>query len=83
MFGSTAFMVRGKMCVTARASRLMCRIDPAHHDAALQREGTQTVIMKGRPYRGYVYVAAEAVTTQRALNYWLKLALRYNAAHSD
>jgi hypothetical protein len=26
MFGSIAFMVRGKMCVTARAERIMCRI---------------------------------------------------------
>ena len=29
MFGGVAFMVRGKMCVTARGGRLMCRIDPA------------------------------------------------------
>ena len=27
MFGSTAFMVHGKLCVSARAERIMCRID--------------------------------------------------------
>lgn len=78
MFGSIAFMVRGKMCVTARAARIMCRIDPALHDAAVKRNGCQTVVMRGRPYRGYIQVAAESVRTRRALRYWINLALDYN-----
>ena len=78
MFGSTAFMVRGKMCIGARAERIMCRIDPALHDEALKRKGSRTVIMRGRAYRGYVYVDAEAVGTKRKLDYWVGLALDYN-----
>ncbi len=78
MFGSTGFLVRGKLCITARESRLMLRIDPADHDAAITREGCTTMIMKGREYRGYVLVAAESVTTARALNSWLKQALDFN-----
>lgn len=54
MFGSTAFMISGKMCISACAERIMCRIDPALHDAALEHKGCQTVVMKGRQYRGYV-----------------------------
>ena len=80
MFGSTAFMVRDKMCISARAERIMCRIDPALHDAALEREGCQTVVMRGRQYRGYVYVGAESVRTPGALKYWVDLALNYNKA---
>ena len=80
MFGSTAFVVRGKLCISARAERIMCRIDPALHDAALERKGCQTVVMRGRQYRGYVYVAAESVTTAAALKYWVDLALNYNKA---
>ena len=80
MFGSIAFMVRGKMCVSARAERIMCRIDPAKHDAALKRPGCRTVVMRGRPYRGYVHVAADAIGTKRALEYWVKLALHHNQA---
>ena len=80
MFGSIAFMVRGKMCVTARAERIMCRIAPELHDAAIEREGCETVVMRGRKYRGYVYVRAEAVKTERALKYWIDLALAYNKA---
>ncbi len=48
------------------------------HDAALGRKGSRTVVMKGRPYRGYVYVDAEAVRTKGDLEYWVKLALDYN-----
>jgi TfoX/Sxy family transcriptional regulator of competence genes len=80
MFGSIGFIVRGKLCIGARTERIMCRIDPERHDAALRRNGCRTVIMKGRAYRGYVYVDAESVGTKRALQSWLELALDYNEA---
>jgi TfoX/Sxy family transcriptional regulator of competence genes len=78
MFAGVTFMVRGKMCVSVGKDRIMCRIDPAIHDAALQREGCRTVVMKGRPYRGFVHVDAEAVKTEGALAYWVGLALDFN-----
>ena len=78
MFGGLTFMVRGKMCVSVGKGRIMCRIDPALHDAALKRKGARTVVMKGREYRGWVYVAAAAVKTKRELEYWVRLSLDYN-----
>ena len=78
MFGSIAFMVKGKLCISARAERIMYRIDPALHAAALKRTGCQPVIMKGRQYRGYVYVNTDVVKTKSALKYWVDLALNYN-----
>ena len=80
MFGSNAFMVGGKLCVGARTNRIMCRIDPAIHDAAVKRKGCRTVVMKGREYRGYVYVDAESIRTKSALKYWVDVALDYNKA---
>jgi TfoX/Sxy family transcriptional regulator of competence genes len=82
MFGSTAFLVRGKMCVSARTERIMCRIEPSLHDAAVKREGCRTVVMRGRQYRGYVHVNSEAIKTGRKLKYWIKLALDYNEGHA-
>jgi TfoX/Sxy family transcriptional regulator of competence genes len=79
MFGSVGFMVRNHLCVTARPERLMCRIDPALHEMALQRDGVETVVMKGRPYLGYVFVASTAVQTKAALDYWIEQSLKYNA----
>ncbi len=78
MFGGIAFMVRGKMCVSVGRGGLMCRIDPAAHDTALQHKGCRTVIMKGREYRGYVHIDAEAVKSERELDFWIALSLDYN-----
>jgi TfoX/Sxy family transcriptional regulator of competence genes len=79
MFGSLGFMVRGNLCVTARPERLMCRIDPALHEQAMQRAGCETVVMKGRPYPGYVFVDSASVATKAALSYWIDLCLEHNA----
>jgi hypothetical protein len=79
MFGSLGFMVRNNLCVTARPERLMCRIDPALHDEALKQDGVETVVMRGRPYPGYVFVPATAVKTAAALNRWIDLCLKHNA----
>ncbi len=35
MFGGLAFMVDNKMCITAGADRIMCRIDPGIHWEAI------------------------------------------------
>ena len=78
MFSGITFMVNGKMCVSAGDDRIMCRIDPMVHDEALKREGCRTVIMKGREYRGYVYVNEKAIKTKKELNYWIDLALDFN-----
>jgi len=78
MFGGIAFMVNGKMCITVGHGRLMCRIDPERHDAAVSRKGVRTVRMRGRAYRGFVHVRADAVKTKRALDHWVKLCLDFN-----
>ena len=78
MFGSVGFMVRGNLCVTARSTRIMCRIDPVTHAAAVKRKGCRTVVMEGRSYSGYVYVDASALATDRALSYWVGRALAFN-----
>lgn len=78
MFGGLAFMVNGKMCLTAGADRIMCRIDPNIHEEALKRNGSSTVIMGGRAYKGYVHVSEEVLKTKAELNYWVALALDFN-----
>lgn len=78
MFGSTAFMVRGNLCVAARPTRLMCRLAPSAHGAAIKREGVRTVIMKGRGYQGWVHVDASVLKTEKALLYWVGQALEFN-----
>ncbi len=78
MFGGQAFMVDKKMCITAGADRIMCRINPAIHEEAIKRKGCSTVIMRGREYKGYVHVNDESLKNKKDFNYWIQLALDYN-----
>lgn len=78
MFGGLAFMVDNKMCVTAGADRIMCRIDPAIHAEAIKRKGCRTVIMRGREYKGYVHVDKDSIKNKKDFDYWIGLALDFN-----
>ncbi len=78
MFGGLAFMVDKKMCITAGADRIMCRINPAIHEEAIKRKGCSTVIMRGREYKGYVHVNEESIKNKKDFDYWIQLALDYN-----
>jgi TfoX/Sxy family transcriptional regulator of competence genes len=78
MFSGITFMVDGKMCVTVGPDRIMCRVDPAIHDEAIKKKGVRTVQMRGRDYKGYVYVSEDVLTTKKELDYWIKLALDFN-----
>lgn len=78
MFRGITFMVDDKMCITVGDDEIMCRIDPALHDEVTELPGCRTVIMKGREYKGYVYVQEDVLKTKKQLNYWVALALDFN-----
>ena len=78
MFGGLAFMVDDKMCITAGADTIMCRIDPSIHGEVIKNKGCKTVMMRGKAYKGYVYVNAENIESSDDFNYWIALALSYN-----
>jgi len=78
MFRGVTFMVNNKMCITAGDNKIMCRIDPAIHEEIIKKKGCETVKMKGREYKGYVYVSEEGIKTKKDLAYWITLALDFN-----
>jgi TfoX/Sxy family transcriptional regulator of competence genes len=79
MFGSTGFLVNGKLCVSARESKIMCRVDPALQRDLLARRGCTAMKMKGREYNGYVLVDSGALQTEKDLKFWVGLALDFNS----
>jgi len=79
MFGGLCFMVNDKMCVGVEQERLMVRLDPAKYDAVMEKEGCTPMDFTGKVMKGYVFVAIEALNTKKKLEYWIKLALEYNA----
>ena len=78
MFGSLAFMVNGKMCLTAGPERMMCRIDPDLHEQEVKRHGCNTVIMGGREYKGYIHIQEENLKSEKDFDHWVRLALEFN-----
>jgi TfoX/Sxy family transcriptional regulator of competence genes len=79
MFGGLCFMVNDKMCVGVEQERLMVRLDPVKYDEVMEREGCSAMDFTGKVMKGYVFVAIDALNTKKKLEYWIKLALEYNA----
>lgn len=77
MFGGVGFMLAGNMLagVTGRGE-LMVRVTPGAADEALTR-GAHPLTMGRRPMKGFVGVAAAAVSSDEALSDWLDWAERY------
>ncbi|MBN1987546.1 MAG: TfoX/Sxy family protein [Prolixibacteraceae bacterium] len=78
MFGSLAFLLNGKICLTAGPKRLMCRINPELHEQEIQNDGCSTVIMRGREYKGYLYIKEESLKNEKYFQHWISLALDFN-----
>ena len=78
MFRGLTFMVNGKMCINVSGENLMCRFDPGLHGQAAGKKGYQPMIMKGREYKGYCYVAPAGVKSKKDFEYWISLCLDYN-----
>jgi TfoX/Sxy family transcriptional regulator of competence genes len=78
MFSGIAFMVNNKLCVSVGKDRIMCRIAPGLHDELIQNPGCTTVVMKGKEYKGYIWINESVLTTKKQINYWVHLALDFN-----
>jgi len=79
MFGGLCFMVDDKMCVGVEKDRMMLRLDPAKFDEVIEKEGCKPMDFTGKIMKGFVFVDAEMLNTKKRLEYWVKLALEYNA----
>jgi hypothetical protein len=66
MFGGTAFMVNGKLCITARPGRLMCRIDPELHAHAIRRPGAGHGAHEGTRVQGLCVICLDYNCKARA-----------------
>lgn len=72
-------MVNDKMCVGIIKDELMCRIDPEFHETAVEKNGCRTMDFTKRPMMGYVLIDDTGMRTQREFDYWINLALDFNA----
>jgi TfoX/Sxy family transcriptional regulator of competence genes len=78
MFGGLCFLVDDKICVGVKADRILARINPNLYHEALEKEGVIPMVRDARGMIGYIYIVDEFLTTQKELDYWVKLALEFN-----
>jgi TfoX/Sxy family transcriptional regulator of competence genes len=78
MMGGLTFMYNDKMCIGIIQDELMCRIDPALHDTAIEKTGCRTMDFTKRPMKGYVMVDGTGIKTKKEFEYWIELCLAFN-----
>lgn len=78
MMGGLSFLYNGKMCVGIIKDEMMCRIDPAQHDVAVERPGCRIMDFTGRPMKGWVMVEDSGMKGKKDFDFWIELALAYN-----
>ncbi|MEY4877291.1 MAG: hypothetical protein RL708_2441 [Bacteroidota bacterium] len=79
MMGGLTFMVNDKMCVGIIKDEMMCRIDPAFHETAIEMQGCRTMDFTKRPMKGYVMIDDIGMKTKKDFDYWINLSLEFNS----
>ena len=78
MFRGLTFMINGKMCISVSGENLMCRFNPALQNEVKGKRGYQSMIMKGKEYKGYCYINPDGFKLKKDFEYWMELCLDYN-----
>ena len=78
MFSILNFMVNGKTCVCVSDENLMLRFDPTLQEILSERAGYETMLMKGKEYKGYCYINPIGFKNSKDFEFYLGLCLDYN-----
>lgn len=78
MMGGLSFMLNDKMCVGVIKDEMMCRIDPALYEEALEKTGCHEMVFTGKPMKGWIMIEEVGMRNTNDLNYWIGLAIDFN-----
>lgn len=78
MFAVLNFLVNGKTCICVSGDRLMLRFDPALQESLSLREGYETMLMKGKEYKGYCYFNSRGYRYKADFDYLMSVCLDFN-----
>ena len=78
MFGGLAFLVDGKMAVTASGQGgVLARVDPEQTDRLARGAHVDPAVMRGRTMDGWLRVEPAGVRTTRQLRTWVDRGVAY------
>ncbi|HLF76903.1 MAG TPA: TfoX/Sxy family protein [Dehalococcoidia bacterium] len=80
MFGGLCFTAGGNMFAGVVKDEYMARLPKDAHEAALARPGARPMDFTGRPMVGFIFVSAEGVASDEALNSWVDQCYDYAAS---
>ena len=80
MFGGLCFMLDGNMACGIHGDELIVRVGRDNFEDALSRQHSRPFDMTGRPLRGFVYVAAEGLVTDKGLAEWAGRGIAFAAS---
>jgi TfoX/Sxy family transcriptional regulator of competence genes len=83
MFGGLAFLLKGKMFCGVLGHDLVARLGAEQAQTALRRSYVRPMDFTGRPMKGYVYIAPDGLRTDRALQTFIRHAIRYTSSLSS
>lgn len=78
MFGGLCFMYHGHMLCGVIKNDLMARVGPEQYAHCLTLPGAREMDFTGKPLKGMVYVAEDAVQDDEVLFDWIQYALNFN-----
>lgn len=78
MFAVLNFLVNGKTCVCVSGEKLMLRFDPKRQEELYEWSGYESMLMKGKEYKGYCYIHPEGFRDQNDFAFLLSICLAYN-----
>ncbi len=84
MMGGLCFMVDGKMCFgmhidkNTDSSLFMARVGPDQYENALSKPHCSEMTFTGLSMKGYVFVSAEGIDSDKELESWIQMCLDFN-----
>lgn len=78
MFAVLNFMVNRKTCVCVSGENLMLRFNPNLQEELAELNGYETMLMKGKTYKGYCYINPDGYKNSKDFEYFMNLCLDYN-----
>lgn len=77
MFGGLSFLRAGRMCCGIVGEALVVRVLDKEMPSVLRRANVRPMDFTGKPLRGFVYVAPDAIATDQALREWIGRGLAF------
>jgi TfoX/Sxy family transcriptional regulator of competence genes len=77
MFGGLSFLRGGRMCCGIVGNDLVIRVLDKEMLSSLARAHVRPMDFTGKPLRGFVYVAPDAITTDDELRDWIARGLAF------